>query len=325
MRAIIQSAGAVVVSLALLTPADAQQFPSRPITIVVPFAAGGPIDTTTRIIADKMKDTLGQPVLVENIGGAAGGLAAQRVARAAPDGYTLITGIWGTHVANAAIYRLTYNVQSDFTPVALLSSNPLLIVSSKKTPAKDLKELIAWLKANPGKATQGTSGIGSAGHIGGVFFEKMTGTKYNYIPYRGLAPAMQDLAAGNIDLMFDTPATSLPQVRAGNIRAYAVTSKTRIASAPEIPTVDEAGLPGLYVSTWTAFFAPKGTPKAVVATLNAAAKAALADPDLRKRLSQVGQDVFPVEMQSSEALAKFQDDEIKKWWPIIKDANIKAE
>jgi tripartite-type tricarboxylate transporter receptor subunit TctC len=310
---------------ALLSGASAEEFPSRPITILVPFAAGGPIDTTTRIIADRMRESLGQTIVIENVGGAAGSLAAARVAKAAPDGYTLITGIWGTHVANGAIYRLPYDLQADFAPVALLSSNPLLIVSSKKTPANNLQELVAWLKANPDKATQGTSGVGSVGHIGGVFFQKITGTKFQFVPYRGLAPAMQDLVAGTIDLMFDTPATSLPQVKAGSIRAYAVTSKSRIASAPDIPTVDEAGLPNLHVSTWTAFFAPKGTPKEVVAKLSAAAIAALKEPNVQKRLAEVGQDIYPPEQQTADYLEKFQDEEIKKWWPIIKDANIKIE
>lgn len=320
---IIASAVALLVSL--LTPAFADQFPLRQITVVVPFAAGGPIDTTTRIIADKMRESLGQSVIVENLGGAAGGLAAARVAKAAPDGYTLITGIWGTHVANGAIYKLSYDVQADFTPVALLSSNPLLIVSSKKTPANNLRELVEWLKANPDKATQGTSGVGSVGHIGGVFFQKMTSAKFQFVPYRGLAPAMTDLMAGNIDLMFDTPATSLPQVRSGNIRAYAVTSKNRISSAPDIPTVDEAGLPNLYISTWTAFFAPKGTPKEIVDKVSAAAIAALADPSVQKRLAEVGQDIYPPDQQTAAYLAKFQNEEISKWWPIIKGADIKAE
>lgn len=313
-----------ILGAALIAPAAAQ-YPERPITIVVPFAAGGPIDTTTRIVADKMKDTLGQPIVVENVGGAAGSIAAGRVAKANPDGYTLMTGIWGTHVANGAIYKLSYDVQKDFEPVALISSNPLLIVSSKKTPAKDLAELIAWLKANSGKATQGTSGIGSVGHLAGVFFQKMTGTQFSFAPYRGLAPAMQDLIAGNVDLMFDTPATSLPQVGSGTIRAYAVTAKTRIASAPNIPTVDEAGLPGLHVSTWTAFFAPKGTSKEIVARLSGAALAALADPEVQKRLAQVGQDVYPRERQTPESLASLQDEEIKRWWPIIKDAKIAGQ
>lgn len=305
--------------------ATAQTYPTRPITIVVPFAAGGPIDTTTRIVTEKMRDQLGQTFIVENVTGAAGSLAAMRVAKSAPDGYTLMTGIWGTHVANGAIYKLSYNVQTDFVPVALVSSNPLLIVSSKSTPASNLAELIAWLKNNPDKATQGTSGIGSVGHIGGIFFQKMTGTQFSFVPYRGLAPAIQDLTAGTIDLMFDTPATSLPQVQAGNIRAYAVTSPKRIASAPDIPTVDEAGLNDLYITTWTGFFAPKGTPDEIVAKLGAAARQALADPEVQKKLAAVGQDVYPPDQQSAKALAKLQDDDIKKWWPIIKDANIKAE
>jgi tripartite-type tricarboxylate transporter receptor subunit TctC len=305
--------------------ATAQTYPTRPITIVVPFAAGGPIDTTTRIVTEKMKDSLGQTFIVENVTGAAGSLAAMRVAKSAPDGYTLMTGIWGTHVANGAIYRLSYNVQTDFAPVALVSSNPLLIVSSKSTPASNLAELIAWLKNNPDKATQGTSGIGSVGHIGGIFFQKMTGTRFSFVPYRGLAPAIQDLTAGTIDLMFDTPATSLPQVQAGSIRAYAVTSPKRIASAPDIPTVDEAGLKDLYITTWTGFFAPKGTGDEIVEKLGAAARQALADPDVQKKLAAVGQDVYPPDQQSAAALAKLQDDDIKKWWPIIKDANIKAE
>ncbi|MGD9766571.1 MAG: tripartite tricarboxylate transporter substrate-binding protein [Pseudolabrys sp.] len=319
---ILKFAASAWVAVSMVQPVMAQDYPVRPITIVVPFAAGGPIDTTTRIFADKIKDTLGQPIIVENVGGAAGSLAAGRVAKAAPDGYTLMTGIWGTHVANGAIYRLDYDVQKDFVPVSLVSSNPLLIVASKKVPADNLRELIEWLKANPGKANQGTSGIGSVGHVGGVFFQNMTGTKFNFVPYRGLAPAMQDLTAGNIDLMFDTPATSLPQVRSGNIKAFAVTAATRIASAPTIPTVDEAGLPGLHILTWTALFAPKGTNPAIVAKLEAAMKTALADPEVQKRLASVGQDVYPPEMRSASALAKLQKDDIAKWWPIIKDAGI---
>ena len=317
---------AVAVATALsAVPAAAENYPSRPITIVVPFAAGGPVDTTTRIVADKMKDVLGQPIIVENVGGAAGSIAAARVAKAAPDGYTIMTGIWGTHVANGAIYKLAYDVRKDFAPIALLSSNPLLIVGSNKVPAADLKGLISWLKAAPGKATQGTSGVGSVGHIGGAFFEKMTGTKYNFVPYRGLAPAMQDLTAGTIDMMFDTPATSLPQVKAGNIRAYAVTAKTRIGSGPEIPTVDEAGLPGLYISTWTAFFAPKGTDKSVIVKIEDAALKALDDAMVKQRLAAVGQGVFPSDQRSSEYLAKYQAEEIDKWWPIIKEAGITGE
>lgn len=247
------------------------------------------------------------------------------MAKAAPDGYTLITGIWGTHVANGAIYQLAYDVKDDFAPVGLISSNPLLIVSSNKLPANSLPELISWLKQNPDKASQGTSGVGSVGHVAGAFFHAKTGTQFRFIPYRGLAPAMQDLVAGNIDLMFDTPATSLPHVKSGNIRAYAVTAQQRIKAAPDVPTVDEAGLSGFYVSTWTALFAPKGTNKDVIATLNNALRKALADPVVRERLAGVGQDVYPSDQQTTEFLVKFQADEIAKWWPIIKGAGIKAD
>lgn len=310
--------------LGCITVGGAQQFPNRPITIVVPFAAGGPVDTTTRIVAEKMRDALGQPIIIENIGGAAGSIAAARVAKAAPDGYTLITGIWGTHVANGAIYQLAYDVKDDFTPIGLISSNPLLIVSSKKLPANTLPEFVSWLKENPDKASQGTSGVGSVGHIAGAFFHTKTGTTFRFVPYRGLAPAMQDLIAGNIDLMFDTPATSLPHVKSGAIRAFAVTSPQRLAAAPDIPTVDEAGLAGFYISTWTAFFAPKGTRRDIVDNLNNAITHALADPGTQKRLAEVGQDAYPAQQQTAEFLAKFQAEEIQRWWPIIKDAGIRA-
>lgn len=322
MKRLIAATG---ILLGCMTASFAQQFPNRPVTIVVPFAAGGPIDTTTRIVAEKMRDILGQPFVIENVGGAAGSLAAARVAKAAPDGYTLITGIWGTHVANGAIYQLSYDVKDDFAPIGLISSNPLLIVSSKKLPANSLQDLVAWLKQNPDKASQGTSGVGSVGHVAGAFFHAKTDTKFRFIPYRGLAPAMQDLVAGNIDLMFDTPATSLPHVKNGNIRAYAVTAQQRIKAAPDIPTVDEAGLAGFYVSTWTALFAPKGTSSDVVAILNNALRKALADPVVRERLAGVGQDVYPTEQQTTEFLVKFQAEEIAKWWPIIKGAGIKSE
>jgi tripartite-type tricarboxylate transporter receptor subunit TctC len=319
----------LIVTLAALAfgiaTAQAQSFPNKPITIVVPFAAGGPIDVLTRIMADHMKDTLGQPIIVENVGGAAGSIAAARVARSAPDGYTLITALWGTHVANAAIYSLSYDVQKDFEPVALLSSNALLIVGRKNLPANNLTELVAYLKANPDKATQGTSGVGSVGHVGGAFFQSVTGTKFQFVPYRGLAPAMQDLMAGNIDLMFDTPTSSIPQVKAGTIRAYAITADKRLAAAPDVPTTDEAGLKGLHISTWTAFFAPKGTPKEIVDPLSKAAMKALADPAVQKKLGEIGQVIYPPEQQTPQALAALQKAELEKWTPIIKAAGIKAE
>ena len=305
--------------------AGAQVYPSRPITMIAPFPAGGPLDTLARILAERMRVSLGQPVIVENVTGASGSIGTGRVARAAGDGYTLGLGNWPTHVINGAVFKLQYDVRNDFEPVSLLATNPLLIVAKKAMPANDLKELIAWLKANPDKAAQGTSGAGGATHIAGVFFEKETGTRIQFVPYRGAGPAMQDLMAGQIDLMIDPAANSLPQVRAGTIKAYAVTAKSRLAAAPEIPTVDEAGLPGFYVSTWLAFFVPKGTPKNIIAKLNAAVVEALADPAIRQRLAGLGHEIPQREQQTPEALGAFHKAEIEKWWPIIKAAGIKAE
>ena len=305
--------------------ATAQPYPSRPVTVVVPFPAGGPSDTLVRILGEHMRGTLGQPIVVENVSGASGSIAAGRVARAAPDGHTLILGSWVTHVVNGAVYPLKYNVVDDFTPVALVGTNPLLIVSRKSLPASDLKGLIAWLKANGDKATQGTTGAGTALHIAGVFFRKETGTTHPFVPYKGGAPAVQDLVAGQIDMMIDIAANSLPQVKAGNLKAYAVTAKERMDAAPDIPTVDEAGLPGLHISIWYALWAPKGTPKEAVAKLNGAVVGALADAGVRKRLAELGFELPSREEQTPEALAARQKAEIERWWPIIKAANIKAE
>ena len=302
-----------------------QAYPTRPITMVVPFPAGGPTDTVGRIVAERMRVSLGQPIIIENVTGAGGTIGVGRVARAAPDGYILSVGYLGTHVLNGAIYTLQYDVLKDFEPVALLASNPQLIVAKNALPAKSLNELIAWLKANPGKASQGTAGVGSPAHVSGAYFQKETGTRFQFIPYRGAAPAMQDLVAGQIDLMFDQAVNSLPHVRGGKIRAYAVTAKTRLASAPEIPTVDEAGLPGFYISIWSGMWAPKGTPKDVVAKLNAAVVDALAHPTVRQQLADLGQEVSPRDQQTPEALGTFQRAEMEKWWPIIKTAGIKAE
>jgi tripartite-type tricarboxylate transporter receptor subunit TctC len=272
-----------------------------------------------------MRVSLGQPVILENVAGAAGSIGAGRVARAAGDGYTLVIGVWGTHVLNGAIYALQYDLLKDFEPISLLASNPMVIVAKKVMPAKDLMELIAWLKANPDRASAGTTGTGGASHVAAIFFQKETGTRFQFVPYRGLAPAMQDLVAGQIDLMIDNPATSLPQARAGTIKAYATTAKARLAAAPDIPTADEAGLPGFNVSQWTALWAPNGTPKDIIAKLNEAAVEALADSNVIARLADLGQYIPPREQQTQEALRAYQKAEIEKWWPIVKAAGIKAE
>jgi tripartite-type tricarboxylate transporter receptor subunit TctC len=317
---------ALCCALAIFVPhALGQSYPARPITLVNPFAAGGPVDAVARIMSAPMSKTLGQPVLVDYAVGAAGTLGVGRVARASPDGYTLSIGHWSTHVINAAIYPLSYDVLKDLEPVGMICANPLMVVARSSFPAKDLGELIAWLKANPDKASIGTAGVGSGSHMGGVYFQSATGTKAQYIPYKGTGPAMQDLLAGRIDFMVDQASNSLPQVRAGKIKAYAVTAKTRLSAAPEIPTVDEAGLPGLYVSVWFGIWAPKGTPRDAVAKLNAAMVSALADPAVRQRLSDLGQEITPREQQTPDALAAFHKAETEKWWPLVKAAGIKPE
>jgi tripartite-type tricarboxylate transporter receptor subunit TctC len=305
--------------------ASAQAYPSRPITIVAPFTAGGPVDSRARILAEHMRQTLGQSVIVENVTGAAGSIGVGRVAHSAPDGYTIVVGIWSTHVVNGAIYTLSYDVQNDFEPIALITDSPNVIVGKKTLPANELKGLIAWLKANPEKATAGTAGVGSPQHVFAILFQNVTGTRFQFAHYRGGAPATQDLVSGQIDLMISDVVTALPQVRASNIKAYAVTSKSRMAAAPDIPTVDEAGLPGFYSSVWAGVWAPKGTPKNVIDKLDTAIVDALADSTVRERLMSLGLEIIPRDQQTPEALAALQKAEIAKWWPIIKAAGIKAE
>jgi tripartite-type tricarboxylate transporter receptor subunit TctC len=305
--------------------AAAQAYPSRPITMIVPFPAGGPSDTLARVLSEHVRGSLGQPIVIENVAGASGSIGVGRVARASPDGYTLTLGNWPTHVINGAVYALPYDLRTDFEPVSLIANNPQLIVTKKAMPAQNLNEFIGWLKANPDKASKGTSGVGSAIHVAGVFLQQETGTRFQFVPYRGGVPAMQDLVAGQIDFMIDLAANALPHVRAGSIKAYAVTDKKRLPSAPEIPTVDEAGVPGLHVSTWFGLWGTKGTPRAVVTKLNASLTEALADPAVRMRFADLGQEMFPREQQTPEALAAFHKAEIEKWWPIIKAAGIKAE
>jgi tripartite-type tricarboxylate transporter receptor subunit TctC len=293
--------------------------------MVAPFPAGAPVDMVGRIVAERMRVPLGQPIIIENVSGAAGSLGVGRAARAAADGYTISLGNISSHVLNGAIFTLPFDGLRDFEPVALLASNPQLIISKNALPVSDLKGLIAWLKANPDKASAGTGGSGGVSHVGGVFFQKETGTRFQFVPYRGTNLAQQDLIGGQIDLLFDQAVSALTNIRAGKIRAYAVTAKTRLTSAPDIPTVDEAGLPGLYMSVWNALWVPKGTPKEVIARLNAAAMDAMADPVVRKRLGDLGLELPPRDQQTPEALGAFHKAEIEKWWPIIKAANIKAE
>lgn len=318
-------AAAALLAAAPATPAAAQSFPARPITLVVPFPAGGPLDTGARVMAERMRVTLGQPVIIENVAGASGSIGVGRVARAVPDGYTLVVGGTPTHVMNGAVMTLAYDVIDDFAPIALTTNAPSLIAAKKAMPANNLKELIAWLKAHPDKAAQGTGGVGTTSHIAGVFFQQSTGTRFTLVPYRGAGPAVQDLVAGQIDLMIDPASNTMSYVRAGAIKAYAVTARTRMTPIPDVPTVDEAGMPGFHVLNWTAYFAPKGTPKAIVERLNAAVVDALTDPAVVKRAADLGQEFFPRDMQTPDALAAFHKAEVAKWWPVIKAANIKVE
>jgi tripartite-type tricarboxylate transporter receptor subunit TctC len=313
---------AVLALLASVAVAQAQTYPSRPITLVVPFPPGGSTDAIARIMAERMKQSLGQPVIIENVGGAGGSIAVGRVARADPDGYTIDIGQWDTHVGSI-IYPLTYDLQKDFEPIGLMSINAQLMVAKKALPADDLKGLVAWMKANPDKITFVNQN--AAAQVSGILFEKATGQKVQFIPYRGAGPAMTDLVSGTVDLLVVQAAVALPQVQAGNIKVIANLSPQRSSVVPNIPTSDESGVPGLYMSGWFGFFAPKGTPKEVIAKLNAAMVDALADPAIRKRYADLGLDVASREQQTPEGLAAFHKAEIEKWWPIIKAAGIGAQ
>jgi tripartite-type tricarboxylate transporter receptor subunit TctC len=298
-------------------------YPSRAVTIISPFPPGGSTDAVARIIAQQMAPMLGQSVIVENVGGAGGSIGVGRVARATPDGYTIDIGQWDTHVGNGVVYPLAYDLQKDFEPIGLLSINPQVLLARKSFPADDLKGLVAWMKANPGKATLANQL--AAAQTAGVLLQQLTGTSLLFVPYRGGGPAMQDLIAGHIDLLMIQAAAAMPQVRAGTIKAYAVLAPSRSPVVPGIPSADEAGVSGLHLPGWFALFAPKGTPKEVIARLNAAMVQALADPDVRKRFADLGLDVASREQQTPEGLAAFHKAEIEKWWPIIKAAGIKAE
>jgi tripartite-type tricarboxylate transporter receptor subunit TctC len=324
-RQILSLAAGATALPALSNIARAQTYPTRPITIVVPFAPGGATDVIARNLAERTKVSLGQPVIIENVTGATGTVGTGRVARARPDGYTLAIGTANTHVNNGATFAaLQYDVVSDFEPVALIATTPFLLLARKTMPGDDLKGLIAWLKSNPDRASMGIGTAGS-GHIAGVFFQKQTGTRFGFVPYRGGAPTLQDVVAGQIDLAILDPTTSLTQVRAGLVKAYAVLAKVRLAAAPDIPTVDEAGLPEFYASLWHGLWVPKRTPPTIITKLNAAVVGALADPGVRARLADLGQEIFPRDQQTPEALRAFQKAEIEKWWPIIKAAGIRAQ
>ncbi|TPQ31107.1 hypothetical protein C2U70_24900 [Bradyrhizobium guangdongense] len=311
--------------LAFTGVARADTFPSRPITIIVPFSAGGPSDAMARILAERMKVTLGQAVLVENVTGAGGSIGVGRAVQSPPDGYTISFGHLGTHVANGAVYKLSYDLVADLMPVVLLPSNPMIVVSKNAVPAKSLTELIAWLKARPAPATAGTAGAGSGSHIAGVYFESATGIKLQYVPYRGTGPALNDLIAGQIDVIVDQTSNSINQVRAGTIRAYAISDDKRLASAPDIPTAQEAGLKGFTMTLWSGMWVPKGTPKDIVTKLNAAAVDALNDPGVKKQMENLGLEMPPPDQLTPEALGAKQKAEIAKWWPIIKAADIKVD
>jgi tripartite-type tricarboxylate transporter receptor subunit TctC len=298
--------------------AIAQPYPSRPITIVVGYAAGGPTDTVARILAERMKAVLGQPVLVENTTGAGGSIAVGRVVRAAPDGYTLSMGDMGNYIANQALYPIQYDLRTDLQPIAMVMDTPSMVFSRKGMPAADLKELISWLRANPNKGFAGTGGIGSGDHLAGLIFAKITDTRIQFVPYRGEAPAVQDLVAGQIDLVFASPLIPLPQVRSGQIKAYAVMGPDRLDVAPEFPTVDKAGAPGAYFANWIALFAPKNTTKEVTARINAAVVTALADTTVQTRFADLGINVPPHDHQTPEWLAGFHKHEFDRWWPILK-------
>ena len=308
--------------LAFVAPAYADTFPSRPITLIVPFPPGGSTDLAARLMADKMGAALGQPVIVENIGGAGGSIAVGRLARATPDGYTIDIGQWDTHVGSI-IYKIDYDLQTDFTPIGLISINPQLLLAPKAFPADDMKALVSWMKAHPGDAKFVNQN--ATAQVGGLLLQKLTDTKVLFIPYRGAGPAMTDLIGGQVDLLLVQGAVALPQVRAGTIKALVNLAPQRSPSMPDIPSADEAGVPGFYMLGWFGFFAPKGTPPEAIAKLNGAMVAALADPALRAKFANFGLDVASREQQTPQGLAAFHKAEIEKWWPIIKAAGIRGE
>jgi tripartite-type tricarboxylate transporter receptor subunit TctC len=316
---------ALALTLAAPGGAGAQSYPTRPITIVVPFPAGGPTDALVRILSERMRASLGQPLVVEYVSGAAGTLGVGRVARAAPDGYTVLIGHLGSNVVVPALYSLPFDVLKDFAPIGLLPSNPFLLIGRNTIPAQNLTELVVWLKQNQDKVSVGTPGANSLPHVAGIYFQNLTGTRFPFVPYRGAGPAMLDLIAGQIDLVFDQVQSSLPYIRAGRIKAFAVTAPDRVPALADVPTVDEAGLPGLHISLWYGLWVPAGTPPEIVAKLNAAVMDTQADPATRQRLAELELQIPPPAQQTPQALHALQEAEIKKWWPVVKAAGLKPE
>jgi tripartite-type tricarboxylate transporter receptor subunit TctC len=316
---------AILVGLAWAGPAAAQAYPTRQITMIVPFPAGGATDTLARFLAEKMRAILGQPVIIENIAGAAGSIGVGRAVRSAADGYTLSIGTSTTHMLTGGLYALQFDLLKDIEPVIQIGSEPLLIVGKKSLPADDLKGLIGWLRANPDKASVGIAGVGAAGHLTGISFQKETGTKFQFVPYRGNGPAMQDLLAEQIDFMIEPSSNFKSLVGAGSVKPYAITGRTRLPSSPDIPTADEAGLPGFFASLWYGLWVPKNTPKEIIARLNATMVQVLAAPAVKERFAELGIETTPLAQQSPEALRAYQKAEAERWWPIIKAANLKGE
>ena len=325
MRKLLAVTLAAILGLSWPGIAAAENYPTHPITMIVPFPAGGATDTLARFLAEKMRPILGQPIIIENVAGAAGSIGVGRAVRSPADGYTLSIGTSTTHMLTGGLYALPFDLLRDLEPVVGIGSEPLLIVGRKDLPANDLKGLIAWLKANPDKASVGIAGVGATGHLTGISFQKETGSKFQFVPYRGNAPAMQDLLAGQIDFMIEPASNFKSLVASRSVKPFAITGKARLPSSPDIPTADEAGLPGFFASLWYGLWVPKDTPKDIIAKLNATLVQVLADPMVKKRLDDLGIQITPPAQQSPEALRAFQKAETERWWPIIKASNIKAE